>query len=126
MADFDVTLGSNKGNLNVEFDKPTQDLTLKNRRIPTQISETSTMLIATRLRLVLLLRMARSILVYNANTKLFQLRSGNIRLRNNPSLYSGLKYTVEGALIPDTNNAYDLGAPEEDLELSIYLDKRLS
>ena len=31
MADFDVTLGSNKGNLNVEFDKPTQDLTLKNQ-----------------------------------------------------------------------------------------------
>ena len=52
-----------------------------------------------------------SILVYNANTKLFQLRSGNIRLRENPTHYSGLKYTVEGALIPDTNNAYDLGAP---------------
>ena len=31
MADFDVTLGSQKGNLNVEFDKPTQDLTLKNQ-----------------------------------------------------------------------------------------------
>ena len=52
-----------------------------------------------------------SILVFNANTKLFQLRSGNIRLRENPTHYSGLKYTVEGALIPDTNNAYDLGAP---------------
>ena len=47
MADFDVTLGSNKGNLNVEFDKPTQDLTLKNQAATKkQISETSTMLIA--------------------------------------------------------------------------------
>ena len=81
MADFDVTLGSNKGNLNVEFDKPTQDLTLKIERLLKQISETSTMLIATLSRLSA--ANGESILVYNANTKLFQLRSGNIRLRNN-------------------------------------------
>ena len=39
------------------------------------------------------------------------MRSGNIRLRENPAHYSGLKYTAEGAFIPDTNNAYDLGSP---------------
>ena len=37
MADFDVTLGSNKGNVNVEFDKPTSNLTLKNQA-PTKTS----------------------------------------------------------------------------------------
>ena len=111
MADFDVTLGSNKGNLNVEFDKPTQDLTLKNQA-PTRTKlrdfndiNTNTFTSGTASA------NGESILVYNANTQLFELRSGNIRLRQNPSLYSGLKYTVEGALIPDTNNAYDLGSP---------------
>ena len=111
MADFDVTLGSNKGNLNVEFDKPTQDLTLKNQA-PTRTKlrdfndiNTNTFTSGTATA------NGESILVYNANTQLFELRSGNIRLRQNPSLYSGLKYTVEGALIPDTNNAYDLGSP---------------
>tara|TARA_B100001094_G_scaffold316085_1_gene356864 strand:- start:1322 stop:4600 length:3279 start_codon:yes stop_codon:yes gene_type:complete len=111
MADFDVTLGSNKGNLNVEFDKPTQDLTLKNQA-PTRTKlrdfndiNTNTFTSGTASA------NGESILVYNANTQLFELRSGNIRLRQNPTHYSGLKYTVEGALIPDTNNAYDLGSP---------------
>ena len=111
MADFDVTLGSNKGNLNVEFDKPTQDLTLKNQA-PTRTKlrdfndiNTNTFTSGTATA------NGESILVYNANTQLFELRSGNIRLRQNSALYSGLKYTVEGALIPDTNNAYDLGSP---------------
>ena len=111
MADFDVTLGSNKGNLNVEFDKPTQDLTLKNQA-PTRTKlrdfndiNTNTITSGTASA------NGESILVFNANTQLFELRSGNIRLRQNPAHYSGLKYTVEGALIPDTNNAYDLGAP---------------
>ena len=45
MADFDVTLGS-KGNLNVEFDKLSQDLTLKIERYKTNL-ETSTMLVTT-------------------------------------------------------------------------------
>ena len=111
MADFDVTLGSNKGNVNVEFDKPTQNLTLKNQAATkTRLRDfndvngnTFTSGTATA--------NGESILVYNANTQLFELRSGNIRLRQNSSLYSGLKYTVEGALIPDTNNAYDLGSP---------------
>ena len=110
MADFDVTLGSNKGNLNVEFDKPTQDLTLKNQAATkTNIRDfndvdSNTFQGAPAAN-------GESILVYNANTKLFQLRSGNIRLRENPAHYSGLKYTAEGAFIPDTNNAYDLGSP---------------
>ena len=110
MADFDVTLGSNKGNLNVEFDKPTQDLTLKNQAATkTNLRDfndvdSNTFQGAPAAN-------GESILVYNANTKLFQLRSGNIRLRENPAHYSGLKYTAEGAFIPDTNNAYDLGSP---------------
>ena len=110
MADFDVTLGSQKGNLNVEFDKPTQDLTLKNQAATkTNIRDfndvdSNTFQGAPAAN-------GESILVYNANTKLFQLRSGNIRLRENPAHYSGLKYTAEGAFIPDTNNAYDLGSP---------------
>ena len=105
MADFDVTLGSNKGNLNVEFDKPTQDLTLKNQA-PTRTKlrdfndiNTNTFTSGTASA------NGESILVYNANTQLFELRSGNIRLRQNPAHYSGLKYTVECALITDTNNA---------------------
>ena len=112
MADFDVTLGSQKGNLNVEFDKPTQDLTLKNQAATkTNLRDfndvdSNTFNGAPAAN-------GESILVYNANTKLFQLRSGNIRLRQNPALYSGLKYTAEGAFIPDTNNAYDLGSPEK-------------
>ena len=110
MADFDVTLGSQKGNLNVEFDKPTQDLTLKNQAATkTNLRDfndvdSNTFQGAPAAN-------GESILVYNANTKLFQLRSGNIRLRENPAHYSGLKYTAEGAFIPDTNNAYDLGSP---------------
>ena len=110
MADFDVTLGSNKGNVNVEFDKPTSNLTLKNQA-PTKTSirdfndvDTNTFTSGTAAS------NNESILVYDPATQLFKLESGNIRLRPNPALYSGLKYTVEGALIPTTNNAFDLGS----------------
>ena len=112
MADFDVTLGSNKGNVNVEFDKPTSNLTLKNQA-PTKTSirdfndvDTNTFTSGTAAS------NNESILVYDPATQLFKLESGNIRLRPTPALYSGLKYTVEGALIPTTNNAFDLGSEE--------------
>ena len=112
MADFDVTLGSNQGNMNVEFDKPTSNLTLKNQA-PTKTKirdfndvDTNTFTSGTAVS------NNESILVYDPETELFKLESGNIRLRPNPSLYSGLKYTVEGALIPATNNAFDLGTED--------------
>ncbi len=112
MADFDVTLGSNKGNMQVSFDKPTDNLTLKNQA-PTKTRikdfndvDTNTFVTGTAAS------NNESILVYNPTTQKFELSSGNIRLRTNSALYSGLKYTVEGALIPDTNNAYDLGTNE--------------
>ena len=111
MADFDVTLGSNKGNVNVEFDKPTQNLTLKNQAATKTRLRDFNDVNGNTLTSGTATANGESILVYNANTQLFELRSGNIRLRQNSSLYSGLKYTVEGALIPDTNNAYDLGSP---------------
>ena len=111
MADFDVTLGSNKGNLNVEFDKPTQDLTLKNQAATKTNLKDFNDVDSNTINSGSASANGESILVFNANTKLFQLRSGNIRLRENPTHYSGLKYTAEGAFIPDTNNAYDLGSP---------------
>ena len=111
MADFDVTLGSNKGNLNVEFDKPTQDLTLKNQAATKTNLKDFNDVDSNTINSGSASANGESILVYNANTKLFQLRSGNIRLRENSAHYSGLKYTAEGAFIPDTNNAYDLGSP---------------
>ncbi len=111
MADFDVTLGSNKGNLNVEFDKPTQDLTLKNQASTKTTIASFNDFDGNTITTGSASANGESILVFNANTRVFQLRSGNIRLRQNPALYSGLKYTVEGAFIPDTNNAYDLGSP---------------
>ena len=111
MADFDVTLGSNKGNLNVEFDKPTQDLTLKNQAATKTNLKDFNDVDSNTINSGSASANGESILVFNANTILFQLRSGNIRLRENPTHYSGLKYTAEGAFIPDTNNAYDLGSP---------------
>ena len=109
MADFDVTLGSNKGNLQVSFDKPTDNLTLKNQA-PTKTRikdfndvDTNTFTSGTAAS------NSESILVYDPATEKFKLETGNIRLRQNSGLYSGLKYTVEGALIPATNNAFDLG-----------------
>jgi len=109
MADFDVTLGSNKGNLQVSFDKPTDNLTLKNQA-PTKTRikdfndvDTNTFTSGTAAS------NSESILVYDPATEKFKLETGNLRLRQNSGLYSGLKYTVEGALIPATNNAFDLG-----------------
>ena len=71
MADFDVTLGSNQGNMNVEFDKPTSNLTLKNQA-PTKTKirdfndvDTNTFTSGTAVS------NNESILVYDPETELF-------------------------------------------------------
>jgi hypothetical protein len=98
--DFDVTFGGGRNkNLNVKFEEPQQNLTLKNTAATkTSIAELNDSIIDPDAK------EDGSILVYEQDTEKFRLTSGNI-IKGEDGVIR-----ITGPLIPTQNNVYDLGS----------------
>lgn len=107
--DFDVTFGGGRNNLNVEFENPQKNLTLKNTA-PTKRN-------VTELNDVVEPDDAKedgSILVYDKDQEKYNLTKGNVIKNANGII------RIAGSLIPSQNNVYDLGS-ENSRFRSVYL-----